>query len=294
MMYTNKFVACIKTNGRVLREINGQVIIPFGSEYSILLKNLNSCRAHASISIDGKDATGGTKLILEANQNFEIERFIVNGNLSSGNSFKFIERTSDIEKHRGIGSDDGLVRIEFWKEVVQPDPIKIPRIEYYPVPTPYPDPYIPWDRRNPWSPRRRRLGDHTWRGMRALGQTANGPTMYKNTTSGMIPGMDSVQDSSFSFTSFVAGACASETPLNDAGITAPGSVSGQVFHEGAWFQTEAQSTVIVLQLKGIIQRQHVKKAVTVKKKLNCVSCGLANKYPAQFCSRCGTGLELVG
>ena len=44
MMYNNKLVAAIKSNGKVLREFGEEVYIPFGSEYSILIKNLHSVR----------------------------------------------------------------------------------------------------------------------------------------------------------------------------------------------------------------------------------------------------------
>lgn len=111
MMYHNNFVSCIKVNGKVLREKDGQVAIPFDSEYSILLKNLNSVRAQVKITIDGTDATDSW-LIIQPNSQIDLERF-VKGNLSKGNRFKFIERTSDIEDYRGIGSNDGLIRIEY-------------------------------------------------------------------------------------------------------------------------------------------------------------------------------------
>ena len=38
MMYANKLVASLKANGKILREFKDNVYIPFGSEYSFLLK----------------------------------------------------------------------------------------------------------------------------------------------------------------------------------------------------------------------------------------------------------------
>src|ERR1700721_1628098 len=107
MMYSNKFVASLKVGGKILREQSGVVALPFGAEYGILLKNLNSRRAQVKVTVDGQDATEGTKLILPANGSINLERFIKNGNLKTGNKFKFIERTSKIEDHRGIKEDDG-------------------------------------------------------------------------------------------------------------------------------------------------------------------------------------------
>ena len=116
MMYTNRFVCSVKVNGKILREQSSLVTLPFGSEYTILLKNLNSRRAMVKVSVDGQDATEGTRLIIAPNATLELERFIKNGNFSRGNRFKFIERTAGIEAHRGIKADDGLIRCEFWSE----------------------------------------------------------------------------------------------------------------------------------------------------------------------------------
>ena len=39
MMYLQKLAVAVKVNGKVLREVGDTVYIPFGSEYSILIKN---------------------------------------------------------------------------------------------------------------------------------------------------------------------------------------------------------------------------------------------------------------
>jgi len=120
MMYQSKLAAAIKVNGKVLREFKDTVHIPFGSEYTILLKNLNTQRAVVNVFIDGDDMVPGG-IVLNAGQEIDLERSVKNGNLTEGNRFKFIERTGAVEKHRGIKLEDGLVRIEFQFE--QPRPI---------------------------------------------------------------------------------------------------------------------------------------------------------------------------
>ncbi len=112
MMYESKLAAAIKVDGKVLREFKDTVHIPFGSEYTILLKNLNTTRAVVNVFIDGDNMVPGG-IVLNAGQECDLERSVKNGNLSEGNRFKFIERTGAVEKHRGIGIEDGLVRIEF-------------------------------------------------------------------------------------------------------------------------------------------------------------------------------------
>lgn len=120
MMYESKLAAAIKVNGKVLREFKDTVHIPFGSEYTILLKNLNTQRAIVNIFIDGDDIVPGG-IVLNTGQEIDLERSVKNGNLTEGNRFKFIERTGAVEQHRGIKLEDGLVRIEFQFE--QPRPI---------------------------------------------------------------------------------------------------------------------------------------------------------------------------
>ena len=118
-MYGNKLAAAIKVNGKVLREFKDTVHIPFGSEYAITLKNLNTTRAVVNVYIDGDNVVPGG-LVLNAGQSIDLERSIRNNNLTEGNRFKFIERTGKIEQHRGIGIEDGLVRIEYQFEQLRP------------------------------------------------------------------------------------------------------------------------------------------------------------------------------
>lgn len=119
-MYGNKLAAAIKVNGKVLREFKDTVYIPFGAEYAITLKNLHTTRAVVNVFIDGDNMVPGG-IVLNAGQSVDLERSIKNNNLTEGNRFKFIERTGSVEKHRGIGVEDGLVRVEYQFE--QPRPI---------------------------------------------------------------------------------------------------------------------------------------------------------------------------
>ncbi len=112
MMYESKLAAAIKVSGKVLREFKDTVYVPFGSEYSILLKNLHTTRAVVNVFIDGDDMVPGG-IVLNAGQEVDLERSVKNGNLNEGNKFKFIERTGSVERHRGAKLEDGLVRIEF-------------------------------------------------------------------------------------------------------------------------------------------------------------------------------------
>ena len=118
-MYNQKLVASLKANGKILREFKDTVYCPFGAEYSILIKNLNTVRAVVNVYIDGENQTPGG-LVLNAHQEVDLERSIKNGNLLEGNRFKFIERTGSVEQHRGVKLEDGLIRIEYQYEIPRP------------------------------------------------------------------------------------------------------------------------------------------------------------------------------
>ena len=117
MMYGNKLAAAVKVNGKVLREFKDTVYIPFGSEYTLLIKNLETRRATVNVFIDGDNVVPGG-LVLNAGQEIDLQRSLANGNLTEGNALKFIERTSGIEQHRGVKLEDGLIRIEYQFEMV--------------------------------------------------------------------------------------------------------------------------------------------------------------------------------
>lgn len=114
MVYLNKFIAVVKCNGKILREIDKDIIqLPFGSEYSLEFKNLSGNNAGVNVSIDGKDVLDGRKLIVKPFEGkVELTRFIKD-DLNKGNRFKFIQKTDKIVNHRGDRIDDGIIRVEF-------------------------------------------------------------------------------------------------------------------------------------------------------------------------------------
>ena len=287
MMYESKLAVAIKSNGKVLREFNKETVyIPFGSEYSVFIKNLNSVKALVKIEIDGTDATNGTGLIVPANSEVDLERFIKDGNFDLGNRFKFIERSAAIENFRGVGVEDGLIRIEFQFEKLQPA-FQIPTTWVTPKYPQYPN---PWDS-NPYyggycgSPQ---IGTP----LRSFGgggtTTSCTLTTSTNTTHPGVP--VNMVDHSYGDMQNVFTANA----VNDAGITVPGSVSDQKFVAGSWFPLEETKHVMVFKLLGeTIKGKAIAKPVTVKAKPKCVTCGRHNKATAKFCANCGTSLEIV-
>lgn len=277
MMYSNKLAVALKSNGKVLREFKDTVYVPFGTEYSILIKNLNSVRAQVRISVDGSDATEGVCLVLQPNSELELERFIKNGNMNAGNRFKFIERTAGIEKHRGVQLEDGLIRIEYQFE------------QQYTYTFPYySDPYY--------------KGSPTWVSGGVLTNANNiSGSLTKSaggSLGGALRGMTASASAGVALNASEAYATTQsvnhvEAPVNDAGITVEGSVSEQKFSTAAWFAVESVKHVMVLKILGETEGKAVVKPVTVKAKPVCKTCGKHNKATSKFCAECGTSLEIV-
>ncbi len=256
MMYASKLAVAVKSGGKVLREFGDTVYVPFGSEYSIFIKNLNNVRALVNITIDGEKVTDDG-LVVNGNSQVDLERFL--GDLTKGHRYKFIERTEKIEQHRGVGVEDGLIRIEFQFE----KPVK------------------------PWKPYEY---DNTYRDpfRGGLMKSADYQAFRSMGASGSL---NSIQCSTASYS---ASATSTSMSLNDAGITVKGSVSDQKFITTHMGEMETETHVMVIKLLGETgQGKQVKKPVTVKTKQLCDTCGHKNKATAKFCSECGTSLELI-
>lgn len=296
MMYQSKLVASLKANGKILREFKDTVYIPFGSEYSFLIKNLHTQRAVVNIFIDGEEVVEGG-LVVDAGREVDLERYVKNGNLKAGNKFKFIERTGAIEDHRGVKLEDGLVRIEFQYEAVKPvsmwnnQPVYTARdffksSEFQGVTDKYST-----------------TGGTGW--LQASGAT------YSTNVGGVMRGVDfskgeatiasasaainnyCVQNNISTTSANVHDGMATMDSYNDVGITVPGSKSKQSFETVTMGIMEAEKHSIVLKLLGETpDNKPVTKPVTVDRKQKCDTCGKVNKAHAKFCVECGTALEI--
>lgn len=292
-MYNSKLSVCIKAAGKVLREQKDQVYVPFGSEYSIYLKNLNTVRALVRINLDGVDVTDGTDLVIQPNSSIDLERFMKAGNLSQGNRFKFIERTSKVEAHRGIQAEDGLLRVEFQFERLQSDWTEaykqIKEVHHYHHRDYWPYNRISWRHTDFY-------GDSTY-GYGACNNLSFGGAITNSATTlnaGVATSVNTMSCSTSASSGVLRNDCSAPT-VNEAGITVPGSVSTQAFTRVAAFPVETEKHVIVLKLLGETNTgQVVTKAVTVKHSQTCKTCGTRNRGKlAQFCRDCGTALEIA-
>lgn len=118
-MHKTGLVLAVKYQDKICREIDGTVILPFGSTYTILIKNLSNTRASCDVFIDGKNIASDGTFIINPKEEVELKRFVTDVNAETGNSFKFIERTETIEKFRGVKIEDGLIHVDFKFEAVK-------------------------------------------------------------------------------------------------------------------------------------------------------------------------------
>lgn len=302
-MYNEKLAVAIKSAGKVLREFKDTVYVPFGAEYSIFIKNLNSVRVIAKVSIDGVPVDDNDEgFVVNANSSLDLERFLKNGNMNKGNRFKFIERTSKVEQHRGIEVEDGLIRVEFQFEKPAP---KVEEIHHYRRHY-YHDRYG-WDDWYWHRPSCFGIVSHSLLNSAPIGgggtmsAGSNVPTgeqaqamMNQVSSSSFSAQASSEQLCSNTYTLTTADSAPVPEVANDVGITVAGSLSDQQFHYVSNFPVEETKYVIVLKLLGETGKgKKIAKPVTVKTKQKCPTCGHMNKATSKFCTECGTGLEIA-
>lgn len=295
MMYNQKLVASIKVKGKILREFKDTVYIPFSSEYSILLKNLNTVRAVVNVFIDGENAVPGG-LVIDPGRSVDLERWIKNGNLSEGNRFKFIERTAQIEEGpRGIKEEDGLIRVEYQFELPRPA-INVSNI-FGNTGTPYFPPGVRSSEYPGVIDKYSNAGGDHWI-IRASGAT------FSTNVGGVMRGVDFSQGEATkaAATAAINNVVPQSSDVhdgmatmdwNDTGITVPGSKSTQSFQQTTVGALDPTVHNIILHIVGDLgHNKPVEKPVTVKLKPKCVTCGKQNKANAKFCTECGTALEI--
>jgi hypothetical protein len=255
MMYRHNFVAVVKCNGQILRERSGgSVYLPFGAEYSIMLKNKDARRVSVNIEVDGENVLNGHNLIMNGNETQEIKGFM--RNMSKTNRFKFIKKTKEIQKYRGDRLDDGLVRVTYQFERGYPTNVTW-NDNIFPTNLKGPD---SWD--GPWTRCFYNDSNLNFRGNNISNAT------YSCSTSQSV------------------------TPNADEGITVKGEKISQAFCYGDIGELEPQVHTIVLHLKGQTKKKKpLKRPLTVKTKIRCSTCGRKNRSTNKFCYNCGTYLD---
>jgi len=251
-MYLNNLAVAVKHRGKILREKSGCVSLPFGSEYTILIKNLNTLKASVNVSIDGKDVLDNKSLLVYPNSETELEGFM--SGTSVRNRFRFIEKTKQISDYRGDRIDDGLIRVEFAFEKERCSPL-------------FTYTYTDYN----WMPCRSRC---KYRGI--------DDSFEVTCTSNFVNSSDSFLGSN---------QCNTDSLGNDEGITVKGSQINQEFNYGSIGELGTKQVVIIKLCGNKINGTFVRKPLTVQTKLKCPTCGKKSRSDLSYCSRCGTFLK---
>jgi len=272
MAYSEKFAVAVRCNGKVLREVreegNQTVRLPFGSDYSLRLKNLNSRDAVATISIDGKDVCSGDSIVVKANDTVDLEGFLNDYGVAA-NAFRFIEKTQKISDYRGDKIDDGLIRVEF--QFVE----EVPEVVVKHVHHHYDDYHSYWP-----SPRKSWRDGTGGRGIDSLDDIQIGSSIKSQNFASKASCDTSRSKKLFR----------NNAPQTDNGITVKGASVNQRFSNVVMPKLEKTKHVIIIGLKGEVEQetvQKVKEPLYVRTKRFCSVCGTMNKSSFKFCTDCG-------
>jgi hypothetical protein len=222
-------LSVINSKNQIIRESNQDNLrtacLEFGEEYRLRIKNKTDRRAYCTVQIDGMDVSPGVRFLLQPKQTLDLERFVLDGDLTKGKRFKFISleagtRTGEIQDP--TNPSNGLISVVFLPEYVAS------HFSFQPVSAPS------------W----------TFQSI---------PTVFTNSVlqSVVNAGVFNTSNETLTFTS----TSGSQSPNSDrpvlekssAGATVEGSDSNQSFRTDiSWFPTESPVTMMI-QLKGKVQ-----------------------------------------
>lgn len=306
-MYRDSYIVALMVGGKIQKESDdGTVLIPFGSEYVIRLKNKLRKRAVADVWLDGRVAAKG--IVIDANGTVDLERFVEDGNLSEGKRFK-LARLTDAKVEQPNDSENGTIEVNFYPEKDEPVVEKIVTHEYKHdcwnhnwighchqccnnsycgICYPYAHPYI-WktytETTSPdWSKQVTSSGNITLTG----GILSAGGTVGQGITSNSSMPMNATYSASAE--SIQANVSSGGLPVDavfmnasmgigEAAATVEGSSSTQKFSYTSIDVDRSKPTTIRLMVRGLSKVLDV-----------CTVCGYKRKKDVKFCPNDGTQL----
>jgi hypothetical protein len=222
MSYLKGFVLSTKLSNSdtFLKEIRKDneptVYMPFGSEYSIFLKNKTLSRAKFKVKLDGKYVhPENNAFVINANSSFNLERFLLDGDLNKGEKFKFVNVEGSGEEP---GADEnGLIEVK----------INIEKVSRYLSDDIFGN------------------GDHIrCCGSKIYNGNSNPNVMFKSSLNRSYD--TNAHDSSS------LGFCEMDSvDLSDEGVTVGGSQSTQSFIDIPDFETESEDIILKLRIKPV-------------------------------------------
>jgi hypothetical protein len=264
-VYSNGFVVSIVVNGRVFEIAKDDTVaVPFGSEYSIRLRNKNNRRAVAKVFVDDQNVSQDG-IVVNAYGFVDLER-----PTTTRTKFKFVSQESGEAAAAGKSDNEdrsnGVIRVE-WRLERECRPLIRPM-----VPT-----NSPW-RFAKGGPSGQSFGEFE-------NKTCDVP---RGLVGGCVRGGDELGFDSDETPRATFGAKGS--PLQE-GCTVEGGYSAQNFTEVHVDLEQGDPTVITLVLRGF--HQETSRPLVKSKGLHCENCGaLAKKPTAKFCYNCGNRLSV--
>jgi len=264
-MYSNGHVVAVQVNGKTVNDSNGKVLLPFGVEYSLMLKNRNDRKAVARVYIDGDEVTKTGKLILEANSSLNLERYIED--MDNGAKFKFVPLSHQDVDDKG-DSEKGWIEVRF--QLVKPPqmPVIIHEDHIYHEHHHHHDSWEYPIYKGPFY-----YGNSIW-------CSANGGNITATLNSG---GTGNLKADATSI-NYSSNAILGSNFSQEAGATIRGNNSNQKFSYSYVGELESIETVIRFQLVGTSD----KKVASHYTKTHCNQCGKRYETNDNFCSKCGT------
>jgi hypothetical protein len=128
MAFQRNFVVSILNHeNKVVREeagdFNRVARVPFDQEYKIRIQNKTRRRAYARVEIDGMEVSPGRRFVLGPKESVDLERFVLDGDLSTGKRFKFMSlekgaATGEIQDPTSL--ENGKIKVTFEPEIEPP------------------------------------------------------------------------------------------------------------------------------------------------------------------------------
>ncbi|HUX54262.1 MAG TPA: hypothetical protein VMV56_07605 [Williamwhitmania sp.] len=125
----NDFIVNVSNENGFVKEIDNQVVVPFKSEYELLLKNNHDRKCTAKVWIDGALVSNFGDFIIDANSELNLERFVTES-MQDGKKFQFVTLDNP-EVDDPSRKENGLIKVEFRLEKVAQKIQAQPMPEYH-------------------------------------------------------------------------------------------------------------------------------------------------------------------